>query len=217
MSIVEAAPRETAVESGGYVKGVAIGVVTQNQDPDKQCRVKVRYPWHDQPRESYWARLAMPMSGKDRGLVLIPEVGDEVLVAFERGDLRFPCIVGALWNGKDTPPEANADGKNDKRVFKSRKGHRLLFDDNASRGRVELGLSDGNKVTRTVVLDDDGIRLEDDSGNKIGIDSKGGSITLEAKSQVTLKAPQVTLDASGTATVKAGGTLTLSGATVGIN
>ena len=57
----------------------------------------------------------MPMAGKERGLVLIPEVGDEVLVAFEREDLRFPYVLGALWNGKDKPPLANDDGKNDKR------------------------------------------------------------------------------------------------------
>ena len=57
--------RETAHESGGYVKGIAIALVTQNKDDEGMCRVKVRYPWHDQPRESYWARLAMPMAGKE--------------------------------------------------------------------------------------------------------------------------------------------------------
>jgi uncharacterized protein involved in type VI secretion and phage assembly len=217
MSMVEVAPREAAVEAGGYVKGVAIGVVTQNRDPDKLCRVKVSYPWHDQPRESYWARLAMPMAGKGRGLVLIPEVGDEVLVAFERGDLRFPCIVGALWNGKDTPPEANADGNNDKRLFKSRKGHQLLFDDNKSKGVVELGLSDGSSVQKKVTLDDDGIRLDDGAGNKVSIDSRGGTITIEAAKSVTIKAPQITLEANSTAEVKAGSTLTLRGSMVNIN
>lgn len=213
MTVAEAPTRESAVEAGGNVKGVAIGVVTQNRDPDKLCRVKVSFPWHDQPRESYWARLAMPMTGKDRGLVLIPEVGDEVLVAFERGDLRFPCIVGCLWNGKDAPPESNADGNNDKRLFKSRKGHHLLFDDGKSKGVVELALNDGKKV----VIDDDGIRLDDGAGNKISIDSKAGSISIEAATSLTLKAPKLALQASGTAEVKAGATLTLNGSLVNIN
>jgi len=217
MSLMDIAPAETAVEAGGYVKGVAIGIVTQNRDPDKLCRVKVRFPWAEQPRESYWARLAMPMSGKGRGFVLIPEVDDEVLVAFERGDLRFPCVVGALWNGKDTPPVANDDGNNDKRLFRSRKGHQLLFDDNKSKGVVELGLSDGSQVLRKLTLDDDGIRLDDGAGNKISIDSKAGSITIEAAKSLTLKAPQLTLDASTTAEVKAGSTLTLRGSQVSIN
>ena len=109
-------PSETALESGGHAKGVAVALVTQNKDDEGLCRVKVRYPWHDKPRESYWARLAVPMAGNGRGTVFIPEVGDEVLVAFEREDLRFPYVLGALWNGKDKPPLANDDGKNDKRI-----------------------------------------------------------------------------------------------------
>src|SRR6185437_12498879 len=104
MTIMAAPPQETAHEAGGYVKGVAVALVTQNNDPEKSCRVKVRYPWHEQASESYWARLAVPMAGDGRGVVLIPEVGDEVLVAFEREDLRFPYVLGALWNGKDKPP-----------------------------------------------------------------------------------------------------------------
>jgi uncharacterized protein involved in type VI secretion and phage assembly len=217
MSLVEASPRETTLEDGGHVKGVALGVVTQNRDPDKLCRVKVRYPWHEEPRESYWARLATPMAGKDRGLVMIPEVGDEVLVAFERGDLRFPYIIGSLWNGQDTPPETNANGKDDMRLLKSRKAHHLLFDDNTGKGTVELGLGDGTNVTKRVVLDDDGIRLDDGAGNKVTIDSRGGSITIEAATSLILKAPQLVLQASGTAEVKATGTLTLRGSLVNIN
>src|SRR6185295_18578472 len=142
MSIVETAPRETTLEAGGYVKGVAIALVTQNKDDDGQCRIKVRYPWHDKPRDSYWARLSMPMAGKDRGVVFIPEVGDEVLVAFEREDLRFPYVLGVLRNGKEKSPFANDDGNNDKRIVKSRKKHYLVFDD-GSKGSVELAHEKG--------------------------------------------------------------------------
>ena len=88
-------PTKTQPENSGYITGVAIGLVTQNKDEEGLCRVQVSYPWHDKPLESYWARLAMPMAGNERGLVLVPEVGDEVLVAFERGDLRFPYVLGA--------------------------------------------------------------------------------------------------------------------------
>ncbi len=216
MTLAEAAPRETALEAGGYVKGVAIALVTQNRDPDGLCRVKVRYPWHHQPRESYWARLAMPMAGKDRGVVLIPEVGDEVLVAFEREDPRFPYVIGALWNGVDQPPEKNSDGRNDKRLIKTRKGHRLLFDDNATRGSVELMLNDG-RTGKKIVLDDDGIRIDDGAGNKITIDSRGGAISLEATTRLTLKAPMLTIESSAALELKASGALTLRGALVNIN
>ena len=160
MSFVETAPAETAHEAGGYIKGVAIALVTQNKDDEGLCRVKVRFPWHENASESFWARLATPMAGKERGLVTIPEVGDEVLVAFEREDLRFPFILGGLWNGTDKPPLANDDGKNDKRILKSRKKHYLLFDDGA-KGVVELAHEKGRKIT----FDDNGFVVQDEKGN----------------------------------------------------
>jgi uncharacterized protein involved in type VI secretion and phage assembly len=212
VSLIDEAPRETTLEAGGYLKGVAIGLVTQNQDPDGLCRVKLRFPWHDKPRESYWARLAMPMAGPDRGLVLIPEVGDEVLVAFEREDLRFPYVLGALWNGKDKPPLANDDGKNDQRIFKSRKKHRLLFDD-GTKGVVELAHEKGRKI----VFDDTGFVVQDENGNLVKVDSNSGAMTIEAKGQLNIKALSITIEATGTLEIKAGATLTIRGSVVNIN
>lgn len=212
MNLVEAAPSETAHEAGGYVKGVAIALVTQNKDNESLCRVKVSYPWHDQPRESYWARLATPMAGKDRGLVMIPEVGDEVLVAFEREDLRFPYILGALWNGKDKPPQPNDDGKNDKRILVSRKKHYLLFDD-GSTGVVELAHEKGRKVT----FDDNGFVVQDEKGNIVKVDSNSGAMTIEAKGQLSIKAVSITIEATGTLEIKAGATMTVRGSLVNIN
>lgn len=212
MTLMEQAPSEIGLENGGYAKGVAVAVVTQNDDPDGLCRVKVRYPWYDQPRESYWARLATPMAGKDRGFVAIPEVGDEVLVAFEREDLRFPCVLGGLWNGKEQPPYANDDGNDDVRMFKSRKGHVLIFDD-GSEGKVELALKDGKKL----VLDDDNVCLQDENGNQLKIASKSGAMELTTSGTLTIKAATIELSATGSATVKANGVLTLSGSICKIN
>jgi uncharacterized protein involved in type VI secretion and phage assembly len=204
--------KETQLEAGGVVKGVAIATVTQNQDPDKMCRVKVRYPWHENSTESYWARLATPMAGNDRGFVVIPEVGDEVLVAFEREDLRFPYILGGLWNGKDKPPRDNSDGNNDDRIFKSRKKHFLLFKD-GSQGSVELAHEKG----RRVLIDDNGIIVEDENGNRIKIDSKANSVTVEAVGDLKLKGATVSIEATGTLDLKANGTLGLRGSLVNIN
>jgi uncharacterized protein involved in type VI secretion and phage assembly len=203
---------ETALESGGIAKGVAIALVTQNKDDLGLCRVKVRYPWHDKPRESYWARLAVPMAGKERGTVLIPEVGDEVLVGFERGDLRFPYVLGALWNGQDKPPIANDDGRNDKRILMSRKKHYLLFDD-GERGVVELAHENGAVVRFT----DDEVLLQDKQGNQLRIGTQSGSMSLESNGQLSIKASTVTIEASGTLEIKASATLTLRGALVNIN
>lgn len=208
----DARASETQHEAGGYVKGVAIALVTQNKDEEGRCRVKVRYPWHDQPRESYWARLATPMAGKDRGLVLVPEIGDEVLVAFEREDLRFPYVLGSLWNGQDTPPETNSDGRNDKRLLRSRKKHHLLFDD-GTRGVVELAHEKGRKV----VFDDDGFVVQDESGNVVKVNSASGAMTIEAKGQLNIKAASITIEATGMMELKAGATMTIRGSIVNIN
>ncbi len=212
MSLIDPSSRETSHESGGFVKGVAIALVTQNRDDENQCRVKVRYPWHDKPRDSYWARLATPMAGNERGLVLIPEVGDEVLVAFEREDIRFPYILGALWNGKDKPPLANDDGNNDKRILTSRKKHHLLFDDGAQ-GVVELAHEKGRKVT----IDDHGIVVQDEHGNQIKIDSDSGAMSLQASGQLSIKAATISIEATGTLELKANATLTVRGTIVNIN
>ncbi len=204
---------ETAHESGGYVKGVAIALVTQNKDNEKMCRVKVRFPWHENPSESYWARLSTPMAGKDRGFVTIPEVGDEVLVAFEREDLRFPYILGGLWNGKDKPPVSNDDGKNDRRILKSRDGHSLLFDDNKAEGKVILA----HKKGRRVAFSKDGWVVEDEKGNKVQVDSNSGSMTIEAKGQLKIKAASITIEATGTLEMKSSATMTIRGSLVTIN
>lgn len=210
--LIDRPTSETQQESGGAIKGVAIALVTDNRDDEGLCRVKVSYPWHEQPRNSYWARLSTPMAGADRGLVTIPEVGDEVLVAFEREDIRFPCVLGSLWNGKHVPPERNRDGKNDKRLLRSRKKHHLLFDD-GSRGVVELRHEKGRRVR----FDDDGFTVEDEKGNVVKVDSNSGAMTIEAKGQLKIKAASITIEATGTLELKAGGTMTIRGALVNIN
>jgi uncharacterized protein involved in type VI secretion and phage assembly len=206
--------REIDQESGGAIEGVAVALVTDNKDPEALGRVKVSYPWHSTPMQSYWARIAVPMAGKDYGLVLYPDVGDEVLVIFERKDIRFPYVLGGLWNGKEKPPVANANGKNDIRMLKTRKGHTLIFDDNSSKGKIELKLNDGKMLS----IDDDGIKIIDDTKqNSISIDSKSGALSLQASTSITLKAPSISVEASGSLTLKSSATLTIQGAMVSIN
>jgi len=144
--------------------------------------------------------------------LLHPEVNDEVLVAFDRGDLRHPYIVGSLWNGKDTSPATNGDGKNDVRLIRTRKGHTLTFND-GDKVLVQLELSDGKKLA----MDEDGIKLDDANGNSIVIASRSGELTITAAQTLTLKAPKIVLNASGTIDVKASAALSLNGATVSIN
>jgi uncharacterized protein involved in type VI secretion and phage assembly len=102
--------RRAAPQPAGLVNGVAVAVVTDNRDPNGRGRVKVRFPWYEKPSESYWARIAVPAAGKQQGAYFVPAIGEEVLVAFERGDLRFPVVIGALWSGKDPPPTSKRPG-----------------------------------------------------------------------------------------------------------
>jgi uncharacterized protein involved in type VI secretion and phage assembly len=203
---------EAEHEDGGYIKGVAIGLVTQNKDEEGVRRVKVSYPWHEKPLESYWARLSMPMANKEPGSILVPEVGDEVLVAFEGGDLRFPFVIGALWNGKDKPPDSNNDGKIDKPGLRSEEKHYLLLDE-GDHGVVELAHKKGRKIT----FDDQGFSVQDENGNTVKVDSSSGAMTLEAKGTLSIKAASISIEATGTIEVKASATLTILGSLVNIN
>ena len=86
------------------IDGPIIGIVTNINDPDKLGRVKVKFPTLGASEESHWARIATPLTGAERGAHFLPEVNDEVLVAFVHGDINHPYIIGGLWNGMDKPP-----------------------------------------------------------------------------------------------------------------
>ncbi|MBU7005770.1 phage baseplate assembly protein V [Phosphitispora fastidiosa] len=210
----------TGQRTGGKVAGVASAIVTNNKDPDGMGRVKVKFPWREDGDESYWARVATLMAGNNRGSLFLPEVGDEVLVAFEQEDISHPYIIGALWNGQDKPPETNTDGKNNVRKITSRSGHEIIFDDNSEqkKERLEIHTKAGHKI----ILDDaagaEKILIEDNSGsNKLEIDSAQNSITMESGMKLKIKSQSIEIEAGAAMTLKAGATLTIKGALVKIN
>jgi uncharacterized protein involved in type VI secretion and phage assembly len=82
--------------------GVAIAIVVEVVDPQAAGRIKVKFPWLPDAPE-LWARVSLPLGGNQHGFWTLPEVGDEVVVAFEHGNLRRPIVLGSLWNGKDRP------------------------------------------------------------------------------------------------------------------
>lgn len=203
---------EIGREAGGSIAGVAVGIVADNKDPQGLGRLRLSLPWRSEGFLTDWVRVVAPMGGKDRGAYFLPEKNDEVLVAFDRDDIRYPYVLGALWSGADKPPEPNTNGKNDIRIIKSRKGHMLRFDDSQSKGAITIELNDGKKVE----IDDDGIRITDKQ-NKIEISSKSGAIAVEASATLTLKAPRITIDASGQLDLKGGASLSASAGIVRIN
>lgn len=202
-------------ESAG-VRGVWAAVVTDNVDPEKLGRVKVTYPWRDADDESYWARVAVPMAGPERGTYFLPEVDDEVLVAFENGDIHYPYVLGALWNGVDRPPADNADGANDVRLLRSRSGHEVVLNDAADGGGVTIETSAGHRV----VLDDaeNTVTIADRTGtNTLTFDATANAVDLAAGGSLSVSAPTIELKGDGNVTVEAGAVLTLKGSLVTIN
>jgi uncharacterized protein involved in type VI secretion and phage assembly len=133
------------------VHGVVTALV---REIDGRGRLKLEYRWlTDESHRSTWAPVAAALAGSKRGAFLMPEVNDEVLVAFEHGDFDHPFVVGFLWNGVDAPPETSHSN----RVLKTPGGHELRFED-----------GDPKKI-----------RLRSNGGQRIEIDDQQNSITIE--------------------------------------
>ena len=186
----------------GQMPGLVEALVVDNIDPDRLGRVKVKFPSLPQMPESFWARLMMPMAGEERGWMTIPEKGDEVLVAFLHGDFQHAIVLGALYNGVDTPPYANEDGENNLRVFQSRSGHRLTFDDTPGEERVEL------------ILHNEEIRVIWDSANKVVGVYSGQDIIIETADTFSLKCTDFVLEAGSNIDISSGASTTMTSGTI---
>jgi uncharacterized protein involved in type VI secretion and phage assembly len=198
----------------GRVFGVCVGVVTNNQDPDGMGRVKVKFPWLSDDDESWWARTATPMAGPKRGCYFLPEVDDEVLVAFENGAMDRPYVLGGLWNGKDAPPESNSDGHNDNRTIQSRSGHVVRMCDKQGGEKIEIiDKSGNNKIT--ISSSDNTMTIE--ASGDISLKSTSGKIALSGVGIEMTSQAGVKIQASSSGEFTASGELTLKGATVNIN
>lgn len=188
---------------GGRWYGVLPALVVDIKDPDSQGRVKVSLPWSpDAKGASYeaWARLATMFAGNNRGSWFIPDVNDEVLLAFEHGDPRRPYVVGGLWNGRDQAPETmDGSGNNYKKVLRSRNGVKVTLDDQDGQEKLVLETPGGQKLT---LKDGPGeVEIIDSNGNSVKLESAG--ITVNASAKVTVNASQVAISA-GMVTVDAG-------------
>ena len=214
------------------VPGVLPAIVKSVADPNNMGRIKVQFDWMDDAPVSYWARVAAPMAGKARGCFFMPEVDDEVLVAFEHGDVAFPYIVGYCWSGVDKPP---FDADQHKRGVKTVAGHKLIFDDSSgssptvtltTQGGYQLLLDEtGQKITLktaqgvTVELDDTPpqVQVSLPSGNSITLGPSGlavnaaaGEVSIQTTS-TTITSPVVTIDAALTTIT---GVLSVGGPTI---
>lgn len=191
--------------------GVVIALVTNSDDPEKMGRVKVEFPWLGEETESYWARVVGIGAGPDRGFFVTPEVGDEVLVAFEHGNINHPFVIGGLWNGQDSPPPAGTSapsGEQPKvRVFQSIGGHILAFYD-TSEDKIDILTKDGRSITlndkdRKIIIKNSNVTLTlEESNMKMEAIS---NLTIEANSQIKIKASAgVEIDGGAKVDIKGG-------------
>jgi uncharacterized protein involved in type VI secretion and phage assembly len=215
---------------GQRISGVVIATVSNIEDPENLGRIKVKLPWMGENYETDWAHIAVPMAGKDSGFFFIPSVDDEVVVAFDHGDINHPFILGSIWNKSAKPPGKSDDAK--KRIFRLRtkEGNEILFDDQSGQAsKVEIRTGSG----LCIILGSKKIEIKDkNEKNFVSIDSQSGSIKIESNNNISIKAPNIEMEAtasmkikskilnvesSGTLDLKANGIMNIQGSLVKIN
>jgi uncharacterized protein involved in type VI secretion and phage assembly len=213
--LIETAARVDAPDDR-RIFGVAPAQVVNNIDETNLGRVQVRLPW--MPGFEPWARVAVLMAGDNQGSFFIPQVGDEVLVAFNQGDIREPFVIGSLWNGQDQPPAQNPTDPVTTRMIRTPTGHEILFDD--ALGSISITSSDQQKIT----IDPEKVELSTAQGTAVITLGSEGKISLQSTVRINLQAPTISiqgdvLEVQGTASasIDGGGLCEIQGALVKIN
>ncbi|HEY1552258.1 MAG TPA: phage baseplate assembly protein V [Kofleriaceae bacterium] len=192
--------------------GVCAGLVEDNDDPEHEGRVLVRFPWLDDTTVSDWCRVSQLYAGNGYGALFVPEKQDEVLVAFVHGEMAEPMVIGGVYNGNDKPAAYHDSKANkDPKLIRTKGGHQILLDDGSqskqvaitSNGKHTVLLDDQNKQVQIssagghqIVLDDTGLTLsvKSSTGAKIEIDATG-KVTITGTSEVDVNAPTIKLTA----------------------
>src|SRR5689334_11111979 len=191
---------------GSKRRGVWPALVVDNKDgaDHRGYRVKVKFPWLSEQDTTFWARIAVPMAGSDRGTYVLPEVDDQVLVVFEHGDINRPIVIGGLWSKKQDPAEVNQSGKNNTKLIKSRSGHRIIFDD--KQGAEKVVIVDKTRKNKIIL----------DSANKLIKIESDGDIEIKAKTNLIMHANALKIGASERIEAKTSSLLAHSTKTFGL-
>jgi phospholipase C len=172
--------------------GVDIGIVTNVQDPEKQGRVKICFPRLPGKPEGDWARVAQPSAGDGRGFYWLPQVGDEVLVAFERGQTSYPFVIGCLWNGQDQPPDGSYTDDNSLRVIQTRSGHQIVLSDKDGEETIVVSDKTGKRVITFDV-----------KAKKFLVEASEGDVEISAEKKLLLQCEDLEINTSKSAKIKA--------------
>jgi uncharacterized protein involved in type VI secretion and phage assembly len=183
------------------INGLVVGIVLDNEDPNKMNRVMVKYPVDSEKKvKSSWCRMCVPMAGKGRGMVMLPDIGTEVVLAFAYRSMS-PYVLGAVYNGQsDRTPYKNADIFNTKRVFWSRNSHAVIFDDTAGAEKVEIGA----KANRRLDVTSGPIYQSADAVEKTLTTHSEKHIIIEAVETISIKCKDFKLETDKTIAMEAG-------------
>jgi uncharacterized protein involved in type VI secretion and phage assembly len=201
------------------IYGVVTGVVEDVEDPAGEGRIRVRFPWLPGENQSYWAPVATLMAGDRRGSWIMPEAGDEALVAFEQGDINHPFVLGFLWHGRNLPP--NEENTVSIRRLKTVSGHVLEFDDRPGEEKILIKTAAGQEIE---MLDTPpaSVTIKTVSGQQLRLDDAGSKVELTTTTSkgltfsdlpptMSVSAPAATLTIDSTLiTINATGVLTIN-------
>jgi phage baseplate assembly protein gpV len=179
---------------GGRYDGILVGQVTNIDDPKKQGRIKVQLPTLGASIESEWARVLIPGGGKGRGLVALPQVGDQVIVGFEERDLQRPLVLGTVYSGKKTPPEGTAvkSGQAPSAGFTSANGHTLLLWDESEPAKD--GVHVVHKKGHEVAVMGDRVQVKTAAGTPISLESGSSSFVIDKQGNITITGMKVVIE-----------------------
>ena len=189
------------------VSGIAIGIVKENWNKDVPGTVRVELQLGEQGKNmTGWIPVVTPYGGEKFGQYTLPELGSEVVVAFNMGDRNCPIVIGSIWGNKSKQPEESAVEKNTIKRFKTKGGNELIFDDEDSKAKITL--TTPGKLNLFIDDEKKSITVSDEAGdNAVIIDAENGVVELAAKSKIVLSVggeAMLTLDGQGkTATVAA--------------
>jgi len=217
------------------IGGVVPALVTNVRDPEHLGRVKIQLPWLSESYESGWARPVLAGAGKHRGLAVLPEVGDEVLVAFGQDDMQAPFVLGGLYNGRDEPDKPwtdhvdNTSGEVKRRTWTSRTGMVVELDDTSGTERLEISTNSGAQRI-TLQQSSKGIELVSAGPVKVTakqdvevttatgkVTVKGKSVAVEATADLVLKGSTVKVQGTGSTELSSSGVTVVRGSVVKIN
>ena len=197
--LVQAHAEKGAGADANKMFGVEIGIVTNVKDDQKLGRVKVCFPRLPGKPESDWVRVAQPAAGAGRGFYWLPQVNDEVLIAFERGEAHRPYVIASLWNGKDKPMKDAYQDENTTIMIQTKSGHQIVLDDKSGQEKIEIADKSGN---RTMTFDV--------KNKKFLVDAKEGDVEIHAEKKIVIECEDLEIKTKKSSKIDVGSTFDLT-------